>query len=70
MTYSLTKLDNWVSVSDYLPPVEEYVLVYDGFGIYISCILDEQYVVWDESQQLLDKVSHWMRLPQIPFCKH
>jgi hypothetical protein len=57
---------NWVSVLDNLPPIEESVLVYDGFRIYISNRLDENGIVWDESQQILDKVTHWMHLPQIP----
>ena len=57
---------HWVSVLDNLPQVEESVLVYDGFSIYISNRLDEDGVVWDESQQILDDVTHWMHLPPSP----
>jgi hypothetical protein len=57
---------HWVSVFDNLPPIEESVLVYDGFSIYISNRLDENGIVWDESQQILEEVTHWMPLPKIP----
>lgn len=57
---------HWVSVLDNLPQVEESVLVYDGFSIYISNRLDKDGVVWDESQQIIDDVTHWMHLPETP----
>lgn len=57
---------HWVSVLENLPPVEESVIVYDGFSIYISNRLDEKGIVWDESQHILDDVTHWMYLPKIP----
>lgn len=57
---------HWFSVSDNLPPVEKSVLVYDGFGVYISNRLDENRIVWDESKQILDEVTHWQLLPNPP----
>ncbi len=56
----------WVSVDEKLPPVEIDVLVWDKFNIYISNRLDEEGIVWDESQQILDDVTHWMHLPKPP----
>ena len=56
----------WVAVEDALPPVELYVLVWDEFSIYISNRLDVEGVIWDESTQILDDVTHWMYLPQPP----
>jgi hypothetical protein len=63
---NIAGVKHWVSVLDSLPPIEESVLVYDGFGIYISNRLDETGIVWDESQQIIDEVTHWMHLPKVP----
>lgn len=56
----------WFSIDDVLPSVEQDVLVWDGFRVYISNILDVDGVEWDESVQILDKVTHWMPLPDVP----
>lgn len=61
-------VSNWVAVRDELPPVELDVLVWDEFSIYISNRLDVEGVVWDESTQILDNVTHWMHLPKPPCC--
>lgn len=63
---NIPRVIHWVSVKDELPPVELNVLVYDGFSIYISNRLDEDGVVWDESNQILDDVTHWIHLPSLP----
>lgn len=56
----------WVAIKDELPPVELDVLVWDEFNVYISNRLDQDGVVWDESIQILDGVTHWMYLPEPP----
>ena len=56
----------WVAVKDALPPVELDVLVWDEFNVYITNRLDSNYIVWDESTQILDEVTHWMYLPEPP----
>tara|TARA_S200002703_G_C3793808_1_gene245057 strand:- start:1896 stop:2120 length:225 start_codon:yes stop_codon:yes gene_type:complete len=56
----------WVAIEDALPPVELDVLVWDEFNVYITNRLDSNDVVWDESTQILDGVTHWMYLPEPP----
>ena len=56
----------WVSIENDLPPIEQDVLVSDGFATYISNRLDNEGIVWDESVYKLDKVTHWMFLPEKP----
>jgi hypothetical protein len=63
---SLGVVMQWVAVEDALPPVELDVLVWDEFNVYITNRLDSNYVVWDESTQILDNVTHWMYLPEPP----
>lgn len=58
----------WVAIEDALPPVELDVLVWDEFNIYITNRLDSNYIVWDESAQILDGVTHWMYLPKPPYA--
>ena len=58
--------EQWVDVEDELPPVELDVLVWDGFSVYICNRLDAEGIVWDESTQILDDVTHWMQLPKPP----
>jgi hypothetical protein len=58
----------WVAVKDELPTVELDVLVWDGFSVYISNRLYENNVVWDESIQILDNVTHWHHLPKPPYA--
>jgi len=62
----ITDVMQWVAVEDALPPVELDVLVWDEFNVYITNRLDSNYVVWDESTQILDNVTHWMYLPEPP----
>lgn len=59
----------WISVKEKLPPVEINVLVYDDFNMYITCRLDEDLVVWDESNQIFDDITHWAHLPNKPNLK-
>lgn len=56
----------WIAVKDELPPIELDVIVWDGFASYISNRLDEHFVVWDESRNFLDDVTHWQYLPKSP----
>ena len=56
----------WISIENDLPPIEVDVLVWDGFSTYICNRLDEDLVVWDESMQILDNVTHWAYLPEPP----
>lgn len=66
-SYGWVLIDNNLPIEEQnLPPVEQDVLVYDGFAIYISNRLDEEGIVWDESVYRLDKVTHWMFLPEKP----
>ena len=62
----LSGVMQWVAIEDKLPPVEVDVLVWDEFNIYICNRLDEYGVVWDESTQILDGVTHWIHLPKPP----
>lgn len=57
---------HWVSVIEELPPVELNVLVYDGFGIYITNRLDDDCIIWDSSSQIFDDITHWAYLPDAP----
>lgn len=63
---SLGAVMHWVAVKNALPTVELNVLVWDQFNIYITNRLDSNYIVWDESNQILDDVTHWMYLPEPP----
>jgi hypothetical protein len=62
----LSGVMHWVAIEDKLPPIEVDVLVWDEFNVYICNRLDEDGVVWDESTQILDGVTHWMHLPEPP----
>jgi hypothetical protein len=66
--YYMQDVIKWVAVKDELPTVELDVLVWDGFSVYISNRLDENNVVWDESMQILDNVTHWHHLPKPPYA--
>lgn len=57
---------SWMSVSEKLPPIEKDVLVYDGFSIYITNRLDHDGIIWDESNQIFDEITHWMPMPETP----
>jgi len=63
---NLTDVMQWVAVEDALPPIELDVLVWDEFNVYITNRLDSNYIVWDESTQILDGVTHWMPMPEPP----
>jgi len=62
----LSNVMQWVAIEDKLPPIEVDVLVWYEFNVYICNRLDEDGVVWDESTQILDGVTHWMHLPEPP----
>jgi hypothetical protein len=57
---------NWINITDKLPPAEIDVLVSDGIGIYISNRLDDDELVWDESHYDIIEITHWMFLPELP----
>ena len=63
---NLGSVMQWVAVKDELPPIEVDVLIWDGFSVYVSNRLDENGIVWDESIQIFDDVTHWMHLPEPP----
>ena len=64
---------NWISVDDYLPPFDHYVLAHSQHEIrtaFIDRIKDDGEPFWTYYDYLeMHDVTHWMELPKPPNCE-
>jgi len=56
----------WISVSDRLPEVGNWCLAFSDNQPEILFIDSHEPVIWIQHGDWLDKVTHWMPLPEPP----
>jgi hypothetical protein len=68
-------MNDWISINDKLPEFKnscfsEDVLITDGSDIYIGSLCDNSAIEepnsWMAHDHGVDKITHWMPLPELP----